>query len=205
MGLFPKIIYRLAVLVVLTAGASACSMFSPASTPTKPTAVRRPAPARPGSPQVAPARSANLSPRHHSAPAGSPVSNLVATARSYLDSPYATGGNTSVGLDCSGFLCACFRQVGVSLPRISRQQAEAGEAVRATDLQPGDLVFFATASKNNPSAPINHVGLVTEVRGSGEVYFIHASSSRGVREDNLFSAYWQAAYVRARRVDVPES
>lgn len=198
---------QLVVLAGLAVGLSACSLFSPVSTPARPTVVHRSAPARP---QSAPARSANLAPRVHSAPAGSPpagspVSNLIATARSYLESPYTSGGTTSVGLDCSGFLCVCFRQVGVSLPRVSRQQAETGEAVRASDLRPGDLVFFATSSKNNPAAPINHVGLVTEVRPSGEVLFIHSSSSRGVREDNLGSPYWQSAYVRARRVELAGS
>lgn len=202
MVLFPKNGFRLAVLAGLAAGVSACSMFNPASVPAKPAVVRRAAPVRPASTQGAPTRSAHLTPRLHSAPAGSPVSNLIATARSYLDSPYTSGGTTSVGLDCSGFLCVCFRQVGVTLPRISRHQAEAGDAVRATDLRPGDLVFFATSAKNNPEAPINHVGLVTEVRPSGEVFFIHSTSSRGVREDNLRSPYWQGAYVQARRVEL---
>lgn len=184
-------------------GLSSCTLFR---TPSRPAPVSRSVPARatPAGEQ-APRRALQLTPRYHSAPAGSAVSNLIATARSYLDSPYSSGGTTSVGLDCSGFLCVCFRQVGVTLPRVSRQQAEAGEAVHLTDLRPGDLVFFATSSKTNPAAPINHVGLVTEVRGDGGVWFIHSSSSRGVREDNLFTAYWQSAFVRARRVGMPES
>jgi len=177
----------------LSVGLSSCALLKPAATPPRPVAAQRSVLA-PGKPLLGPAS------RYHPAPAGSPVSNLIATARSYLDSPYATGGNTSVGLDCSGFLCVCFRQVGVALPRLSRQQAEAGEAIRYGDLRPGDLVFFVTSSKTNSAAPINHVGLVTEVRPSGEVWFIHSSSSRGVREDNLLTPYWQAAYARARRV-----
>jgi cell wall-associated NlpC family hydrolase len=183
----------------LVAALSSCATLF-----TKPTVPTRSA-ARPTVASAAPRRHSDLSPRYHSAPPGSPVSNLIATARSYLDSPYSTGGNTSGGLDCSGFLCACFRQVGVSLPRLSRQQAEAGEAVGLRALRPGDLVFFATSPKSNPSAPINHVGLVTEVRGPGDVWFIHSSSSRGVREDNLLTPYWQGAFVRARRVGMPES
>lgn len=197
-ALSPK---RLLLHAAVLAGLSSCALFGPNGAPPRPTAGQRAIPARGKfALSTAPQRNPNLAPRPHSAPAGSPVSNLIATARSYLDSPYASGGTTSVGLDCSGFLCVCFRQVGVSLPRVSRQQAEAGEAVRFNDLRPGDLVFFATAAKTNPAAPINHVGLVTEVRPSGEVWFIHSSSSRGVREDNLLTPYWQAAYARARRV-----
>ena len=194
---------RLLIFVLLSSSLPSCVLFS-GTMPSTPPVARLAGNSVMTAPRP-PTRTADLTPRHHSAPAGSPVSNLIATARSYLDSPYTSGGTTSVGLDCSGFLCVCFRQVGVSLPRVSRQQAEAGDAVRPADLRPGDLVFFATASKNNPAAPINHVGLVTEVRPTGEVFFIHSSSSRGVREDNLFSAYWQSAYVRARRVAMPES
>ncbi len=187
----------------LSLGLSSCAVFTKPTTPVKPAVAHRAAPNRPA-PANAPRRNPDFSPRYHSAPPGSSVSNLIATARSYLDSPYTTGGNTSGGLDCSGFLCACFRQVGVSLPRVSRQQAETGDAISVRNLQPGDLVFFATAGKGGAFSPekINHVGLITEVRGPDDVWFIHSSSSRGVREDNLFTAYWQAAFARARRVEI---
>ena len=42
-------------------------------------------------------------------------------------------------------------------------------------------------------------GMITEIRGPKEIYFIHASSSKGVREDNLISTYWMGCYATARR------
>ncbi len=179
---------------------SSCSLFQPPAKPARPVATRKPAtvartPAKP--PANAPQRS--LTPRHHSAPPGSTTSNLIATARSYLESPYTTGGNTSGGLDCSGFVSVCFRQIGMRLPRVARQQAEVGQPVAADALRPGDLVFFTTNGK--PGSTITHTGIVTEVRGAEGVWFIHSSSSQGVREDNLLSPYWQRAYAWGRRVE----
>ena len=65
------------------------------------------------------------------------------------------------------------------------------------DLKPGDLVFFATGSKKKQ---ITHVGLITDVRAKGNVKFIHASSSLGVVETNLFADYYQQRFRVARRV-----
>jgi hypothetical protein len=39
--------------------------------------------------------------------------------------------------------------------------------------------------------------MITEIRGPKEIYFIHASSSKGVREDNLISTYWMGCYATA--------
>lgn len=180
---------------------TSCSLFQPPAKPARPVATRKPAARKPAAvartPANAPKRS--LTPRHHSAPPGSPTSNLIATARSYLESPYTTGGNTSGGLDCSGFVSVCFRQIGMSMPRVARQQAEVGRPVAADALRPGDLVFFTTNGK--PGSTITHTGIVTELRGAEGVWFIHSSSSQGVREDNLLSPYWQRAYAWGRRVE----
>lgn len=175
---------------VLLVTVSSCVMFSKPTKSAKVTTARRPATER--------TTSAIARPGNHSAPPGSPVSNLIATARSYMETPYSTGGNTSVGLDCSGFVCVCFRQVGVSLPRVARQQAESGSPVALDELQPGDILFF-NIDKNSV---INHTGIVTEIRGPEEVWFIHSSSSRGVREANLFTPYWRNAFAKARRVAI---
>ena len=64
-------------------------------------------------------------------------------------------------------------------------------------LRRGDLVFFVTDKGN--VAEVNHSGMITEIRGPKEIYFIHASSSKGVREDNLITAYWMGCYATARR------
>lgn len=72
-----------------------------------------------------------------------------------------------------------------------------GEKIKLKQLQEGDLVFFATGKKRRE---ITHVGLVTDVRGKDDVKFIHASSSLGVIETNIFSDYYLKRFRFARRI-----
>lgn len=120
---------------------------------------------------------------------------LISLARSYTGVPYKPGGTTEDGMDCSGLLYKVCQTVGLSIPRISYQQAEIGEEIDLDDVQKGDFVFFSTAKSTNR---ISHVGLVTEVN-SQSILFIHSSTSKGVREDNLYSDYWKKAFAKATR------
>jgi len=72
-----------------------------------------------------------------------------------------------------------------------------GEKVKIKELREGDLVFFATGKKRRQ---ITHVGLVTDVKGKEDVKFIHASSSVGVIETNLFTDYYLKRFRFARRI-----
>lgn len=78
-------------------------------------------------------------------------SEVVAIAKRYLGAPYVWGASGPNSFDCSGFTSFVFRQVGVQLPRVSRDQINSGQRVSRGDLQPGDLVFFGS--------PIHHVGI----------------------------------------------
>ncbi|MCL2525548.1 MAG: NlpC/P60 family protein [Coriobacteriia bacterium] len=85
-------------------------------------------------------------------PSRQPRSEVVNIARRYLGVPYRWGGSSpQTGFDCSGFTSYVFRQVGVSLPRVSRAQINAGQRISRADIKPGDLVFFGS--------PIHHVGI----------------------------------------------
>ncbi len=121
--------------------------------------------------------------------------NVIAAARTYTGTPYRWGGTTRAGMDCSGLLVTAFDRCGMTLPRTSNEQSQAGRLVSLYDVAPGDLVFFATKGRR-----ISHVGMVTEVRGKNDVQFIHASSSLGVVESNLFSDYYRKNFVKARRL-----
>ncbi len=100
-------------------------------------------------------------------------------------------------MDCSGLLINSFRTINISLPRQSADQALMGEKIKMKKLKEGDLVFFATGKKRRV---VTHVGLVTDVKGIGNVKFIHASSSLGVIETNLYTDYYQKRFRFARRI-----
>ncbi len=94
---------------------------------------------------------------------------LVEYAKQFLGNPYVYGGTSlTKGADCSGFVMSVFQKYGVYLPRTSSAQAGSGTKISSSDLQPGDLVFYA-----NSSGTVNHVALYI---GNGQV--IHASNER---------------------------
>ncbi len=69
---------------------------------------------------------------------------------------FAQGADT-VGFDCSGLTLFAWAHAGVRLGHYTGAQWEAGRHVAQSDLQPGDLVFFATDTAD--AATIHHVGL----------------------------------------------
>ena len=122
------------------------------------------------------------------------TTKIISTARNYKGVPYKSGGNDEKGLDCSGLLCLSFKEIGIKLPRVSWQQAEYFPAINLPNIQKGDLVFFVTVGKN-----ISHAGIVTEVKSEDEISFIHASSSKGVIEDNMMTNYWKSRFAKVCR------
>jgi cell wall-associated NlpC family hydrolase len=112
--------------------------------------------------------------------------------KTFIGTPYVWGGETRRGADCSGFVQSVFRESGIRLPRVTREQWRVGTEVSKSRLKKGDLVFFRTVGKR-----ISHVGIVTNP-ASGQ--FVHASSSRGVVIDKLSIRYFKARYAGARRV-----
>jgi LysM repeat protein len=121
----------------------------------------------------------------------SELKSLRGISERYLGVNYVFGGSSANGLDCSGFTSIVFREFGISLPRVSREQFAIGTPVERDQLREGDLVFFDTTGKG-----VSHVGIYLEADE-----FIHAASNPGrVLKSKLTEKYYAARYLGARRV-----
>ena len=77
------------------------------------------------------------------APTGSGGSAAVAAAQTRLGDPYVWGAAGPNSFDCSGLTMWAWAHAGVSLPHYSGAQYDSTTHIPMSDLQPGDLVFFA--------------------------------------------------------------
>ncbi|MFF3751144.1 NlpC/P60 family protein [Streptomyces sp. NPDC002018] len=92
---------------------------------------------------------------------GARAATAVAFAYGALGKPYVWGATGPGAFDCSGLTQAAWRAAGVSLPRTTYTQINAGQRVTRDRLAPGDLVFFFSG--------VSHVGIYV---GGGQM--IHA-------------------------------
>ena len=92
-------------------------------------------------------------------PAAAPsaaAASAIAFARAQMGKPYVWGGEGPNGFDCSGLTMMAYKSAGISIPRVAAAQYTIGRHINdQSQLQPGDLVFFA----NGSAASIHHVGL----------------------------------------------
>lgn len=111
----------------------------------------------------------------------------VSIASKYLGVPYVWGGTSPSGFDCSGLVQYTYRQLGVSLPRTTYEQVNRGTPVSRSQLQPGDLVFFGSASSPH------HVGIYV-----GNGCYIHAPRTGDVVKISSLSG--RSDYCAGRRI-----
>jgi hypothetical protein len=118
-------------------------------------------------------------------------SELVKTAKRFIGIPYRWGGTTADnGFDCSGLTMVSYRLNGLNLPRVSRNQFQAGKWVSKKKLLPGDLVFFATKGGKR----VTHVGMYI-----GDGNFIHAPrTGKNVRIEKLSNSFFTRTYMGGR-------
>ena len=124
------------------------------------------------------------------------AASILSDAEKYLGAPYRAGGMTYSGFDCSGFVNTVFAENNIKLTRRSADQAKEGVGINIENVKHGDLLFFATAGGKR----VSHVGIVHTITDDGEIKFIHASTSKGVIISSLEEAYWDKAFLFARRV-----
>ncbi|MBQ0058915.1 MAG: C40 family peptidase [Lachnospiraceae bacterium] len=112
---------------------------------------------------------------------------IVNKSMEYLGNRYVWGGTSLTdGCDCSGFVQSLFKLFGISLPRVSRDQANAGIQIPVADAKPGDLLFYET------DGVVSHVLMAI---GDGKA--INAANSR---QGIIISDIDPARAVRACRV-----
>ncbi|MER7773528.1 C40 family peptidase [Streptomyces sp. NPDC096191] len=100
---------------------------------------------------------------------------VVAFAQAQVGKAYVSGATGPSAYDCSGLVQAAFKQVGVSLPRVSQDQSTAGTQVGLDNLQPGDILYWGGAGS------AYHVGIYV-----GDGMFVGAqNSSTGVVQKTL--------------------
>jgi len=114
--------------------------------------------------------------------------SLVTYAKQFVGNPYVYGGSSLTnGTDCSGFTMSVYAHFGYYLNRSSSSQINNGTPVSLSELQPGDLVFYA------PNGTISHVAIYI---GNGQI--IHASTaSTGII---ISSINYGSAPYSARRI-----
>jgi cell wall-associated NlpC family hydrolase len=95
---------------------------------------------------------------------------IASYALKFVGNPYVSGGTSLTnGADCSGFTWAVHRAFGISIPRISRDQAKSGKSVSISNVQAGDIIYYG-----------DHVGIYI---GNGQI--VHASTkATGIKISN---------------------
>ncbi|QXG75110.1 C40 family peptidase [Modestobacter sp. L9-4] len=122
----------------------------------------------------------------------SAVETAIAAAREQIGVIYSWGGGSLsgpsmgwgidagiVGFDCSGLTRYAYAQAGVSIPRNSSAQYRSLPKVSRSDLQRGDLVFWATDTSN--ASTIHHVAIYL---GNDRILEAPQSGSR-IRETSM--------------------
>ena len=120
---------------------------------------------------------------------------MAIAAMDFVGVRYRRGGmSAETGFDCSGFTRHVFEMsLGMVLPRRADEQAAAPGLVRssASELQPGDLVFFNTLKHT-----FSHVGIYI---GDEPLRPCATQRRQDVRTDDMSFAYWAKRFTGARR------
>ena len=143
------------------------------------------------------AESFNSKNRPYTQPVQSSVikNEIESKAKSFLGTKYVWGATGPSKFDCSGFTQWVYRDSGITIPRVSKDQAKVGNYVQYSNLRRGDMVFFDT--KKRRSGIVTHVGIYL-----GNNNFIHASS--GAKKVVIYNfndkPFYKKRFLWGRRV-----
>lgn len=122
------------------------------------------------------------------------INRVLAEAKTWLGTRYVYGGNTRYGIDCSGFVKNVYQNaLGINISRTATLQQRECTLLKREELEPGDLIFFATVK--GPGV-IAHVGMYV-----GDGMMIHASSRRGVIYSPVDGGYYLEKWHSAGRLN----
>ncbi|MDW3094202.1 MAG: NlpC/P60 family protein [Gammaproteobacteria bacterium] len=112
---------------------------------------------------------------------------IVSIAESLIGSPYKYGGASPNGFDCSGLVYYTHRQLNITVPRTTKQQAQHSANKNLASAKPGDILFFRIYGNN-----VSHVGIY-----AGNDQFIHApKSGKYVSYANINEPYWRQRLIK---------
>jgi len=121
------------------------------------------------------------------------IQKLMTSYQKWKGTRYRYGGTNHRGIDCSSLTRHIFKDsFGIHLPRTTYRQIKLGQNVTASELSPGDLVFFVTGRYDR------HVGIYI-----GNQQFMHASRIKGVTISKMKNVYWKNKFLAARRMNIP--
>ena len=124
------------------------------------------------------------------------AASVINAARKFTGTTYKYGGMDRKGMDCSGLVCNAFKEIDVQLPHQAAEMSHLGKSVKMDDLEPGDLIFMGPSKG---SKKVTHVGIVTSVSHE-KIMFIHASTKRGVIEENLLEKWYEPLFIKGGRL-----
>jgi murein DD-endopeptidase / murein LD-carboxypeptidase len=123
---------------------------------------------------------------------------LINYAKTFIGTKYKYAGNTpEEGFDCSGFVKYVFHQFGYELPRRSADYSSIGKKTELNDCMKADILLFTGSDKTNRE--VGHVAIVVS-NDTGDIQFIHASTSRGVVISDMKVTYYKERILGAVRI-----
>ncbi|NCB21823.1 MAG: NlpC/P60 family protein [Deltaproteobacteria bacterium] len=126
-------------------------------------------------------------------PAPESARKAVKTAYTQMGKKYRSGGaSPQKGFDCSGLIWWAYRVNGVKVPRITTDQAHAGQQVPLSAVRQGDILVFRTGSGPR--------GLHTGIYTGGNAFIHSPRQGEKVRVESLEVPYWRNKLITVRRV-----
>jgi len=106
------------------------------------------------------------------------ICDMLTFALKYQQKPYQDGAEGPNSFDCPGFNKFVYKELGITLPKTTGQQASAGKKIKSKkSLKDGDLVFFMAG---NDKKVIAFTGIVSKKKPGDSFDFLYVSSSDGV-------------------------